>query len=429
MLDFHTKEQKGVGAAVDVNVAQTQRGRAMQNFAQPVNSSLLRRGATRKGAVIVLVAVLLVVLLGCAALAVDIGYLYVARAELQRTADAAALAGVQALGRDSETPFGEYLSANDIYTQAETYAELNKVLRQGIVLDRDTDIIIGYLANPHNLSATLQIVPLDQCNAVLVITRRTASSSGGEIPLLFVPMCGMNSSALSASAIAVLDDRFYAYRGGNAVPFTLHMDTWDDEIIQGNGADNYGYDKYTGSIIWSPDGVPEAKFFPNKEGPSNNGKGEGSGNDGAGNFGILHIGPGSNGVPYLIEQIRNGISQDDFVDMTGEPMVKFYDYDSGDEVIYLINGNPGIKTGLKDAIEEKVGQVVGIFLHSSVAGTGSNTVFTVVTMRFGRVMDVDLTGNDRAIMIQPVPYYGPGILTSPNAPSTDQLIGSLELVR
>ena len=431
MLDFQRREQKGVGAAVDVTVAQTQRGRAMQNLAQPVNSSPLRRGATRKGAVIVLVAVLLVVLLGCAALAVDIGYLYVARAELQRTADAAALAGVQALGRDSETPFGEYLSANDIYTQAETYAELNKVLRQGIVLDRDTDIVIGYLANPHNLSATLQIVPLDQCNAVLVIARRTSSSSGGEIPLFFAPMWGMNSSAVSASAIAVLDDRFYAYRGGNAVPFTLHMDTWDDEIIQGNGADDYSYDKYTGSIIWSPDGVPEAKLFPNKEGPSNNGKGKGKGggNDGAGNFGILHIGSGSNGVPYLREQIRNGISQDDFVDMTGEPMVKFYDYDSGDEVIYLINGNPGIKAGLKDAMEEKVGHVVGIFLHNSVSGTGSNAVFTVVTMRFGRVMDVDLTGNDKAIMIQPVPYYGLGILTAPNAPSTDRLIGSLELVR
>ncbi len=89
----------------------------------------------RKGAVVVMVAVTLVVLLGCAALAVDIGYLYVARAELQRTADAAALAGAQALARGSGTPFGEYLYLEDIYSQAESYALSNEVLRQGLVLD------------------------------------------------------------------------------------------------------------------------------------------------------------------------------------------------------------------------------------------------------------------------------------------------------
>ena len=43
-----------------------------------------------------MVAVLLVLLLGCVALAVDIGYLYVVRTELQRTADAAAMAGAPA---------------------------------------------------------------------------------------------------------------------------------------------------------------------------------------------------------------------------------------------------------------------------------------------------------------------------------------------
>ena len=128
-------------------------------------------------------------------------------------------------------------------------------------------------------------------------------------------------------------------------------------------------------------------------------------------------------------QILNGIDPEEFVDMAGEPMVKFYDYDSGDEVIYLINGNPGIKAGLKDAMEEKLGQVVGFFLHNNVVEGGSNAVFTVVDMRFGRVMDVDLTGNDKAIMIQPVTHYGQGVLTSPNAPGTDKLIGALELVR
>jgi len=382
----------------------------------------------RKGTIIVLVAILLMVLLGCAALAVDIGYLYVARAELQRAADAAAMAGAQALGRGSDAPVGEYfLSGSEVRNQARSLAELNNCLRQAVVLDSDADITIGYLADPHDRSATIQTVSLDQANAVQVIAQRTSSNSGGEIPLFFAPLWGNNSSAVGASAIAVLDDRFYAYCGGNGVPFTLHVDTWNDEIIQGNGADDYGYDEYTGDVTNSPDGVPEVKLFPNKE--KSNGKG--GGNDGAGNFGILHIGSGGNGVPPLREQIRNGISQDDFIALTGEPMINFYDYDSGVPVTWRISGTPGVKAGLKDAIEEKIGQVVGFFLHNNISGTGANAVYTVVGIRFGRVMSVNLTGNvnNKAIIIQPVPQYGQGVLTSPNAPSTDKLMGTLQLVR
>ena len=384
-----------------------------------------------------MVAILLVVLLGCAAFAIDIGHLYVARAELQRAADSAALAGASGMGRPFDTPIGEYILANDIYSRAESYAALNNCTLQGVTLNRQTDITIGYLADPRNLTATLQILPLDQCNAVRVIARRDASNSAGKVPLFFAPIWGINSSDVSASAIAVLDDRFYAYRGGNGVPFTLHVDTWQDEILDGNGEDNYGYDPQTGDINETPDGNPETRLFPNREGPGGGQGGKGKNdegddyNDGAGNFGILSFGSG-NGVPPIRDQITNGISKDDFNDVTGEPLIKFYDYDSGDAVSYYITGEPGVKAGLKDAIDAKVGQVIGFFLHDGVSGTGANTVFHVVGMRFGRVMEVDLTGNantGKAIIIQPVPFYGSGILTSPNAPSTDQLIAKLQLVR
>ena len=50
-----------------------------------------------RGATIVLVALMLAALLGIAALAIDVGMLYNARAEAQRAADAAALAGAGSL--------------------------------------------------------------------------------------------------------------------------------------------------------------------------------------------------------------------------------------------------------------------------------------------------------------------------------------------
>ena len=415
------------------------------------------QGTTRQGAVVVMVAILLLALLGCVALAVDIWYLYVARTELQRAADSAALAGAQALGRDSESPFGEFLSSSNIYIQANLLGQQNTCIGQSVMLHWGSDIEVGYLQDPRDRNAVWQTLPLNQCNAVKVIARRDSSNSRGKIPLFFGPLLGVDSSDVSASAIAVLDARFYAYSpktigGAGAMPFAMDEQVWNDEIVAGNGQDIYSFDDLSGSPIQSPDGIPETKLFPDKvndndddngngNGNGNNGNGNGNGNgnnggsgnsDGAGNFGILHIGSGSLGVPTLREQIRNGISKDDFVDLTGKPMIEFHNYDSGAVVSYDILGDPGIKAGMKDAITEKVGKKVGFFLYSTVVKSGSNATFTIVGMRFARVMEVDLTGSansGKAIILQPVSHYGPDILTSPNAPSTDRQMGSLELVR
>ena len=134
-----------------------------------------------------MVAILLVVLLGCVALAVDIGYLYVVRAELQRAADSAALAGALALGRGSDdSPLGDYYqSSEEVYIQAEKYALLNAAAGKGVAINRHSDVTIGYLEYPRDLSAALQTVPLDQCNAVKVIARRDSSNTDGQVNLFF----------------------------------------------------------------------------------------------------------------------------------------------------------------------------------------------------------------------------------------------------
>jgi len=67
----------------------------MSNIVCNGKISILRRPAER-GQTIVLVAIALVSLLGMAALAIDVTTLYVARGEMQRAADAAALAGAKA---------------------------------------------------------------------------------------------------------------------------------------------------------------------------------------------------------------------------------------------------------------------------------------------------------------------------------------------
>jgi hypothetical protein len=59
--------------------------------------NVLKQQRDQKGAVIVLVAILLVVFLGMAALAIDVYHLFVVRNELQNAADAGALAGAKVL--------------------------------------------------------------------------------------------------------------------------------------------------------------------------------------------------------------------------------------------------------------------------------------------------------------------------------------------
>lgn len=55
-------------------------------------------GSSEKGAVAVMIAFMIVTVLGFAALAVDVGYMMVARNELQNIADASALAAARKLG-------------------------------------------------------------------------------------------------------------------------------------------------------------------------------------------------------------------------------------------------------------------------------------------------------------------------------------------
>jgi hypothetical protein len=64
---------------------------------------MLSKPSNQNGAVIILVAVSMFVLLGFAAVAIDIGHLVVARNELQNAADAGALAGAQVLYNDNGT--------------------------------------------------------------------------------------------------------------------------------------------------------------------------------------------------------------------------------------------------------------------------------------------------------------------------------------
>lgn len=87
-----------------------------------------------RGVALAFVALLLFVLLGLAALAIDIGMLYGSRTEAQRSADAAALAGASVLLRSGQDEAGARATAID-------YAARNSVRREAPeVLPGDVDV-------------------------------------------------------------------------------------------------------------------------------------------------------------------------------------------------------------------------------------------------------------------------------------------------
>jgi len=132
-----------------------------------------------RGAVLVLMAFALVVFLGIAALAVDLGLLFVARSEAQRTADAAAHAGA-----------GYFLGApNDgdgARAAAVAMAAANTVRGDPVTLDPSADIDVEMPGNQR---------------LVRVQVLRT-EDSGNPIQTLFARVLGIREVGVSASAAA-----------------------------------------------------------------------------------------------------------------------------------------------------------------------------------------------------------------------------------
>ncbi len=165
------------------------------------------------GVTIILVAILLTVLIGLAALAVDIGYLLASRNELQNAADASALAATRQLGSIYEpmsyaTQQDYVCDPNVIIPVAQSAASSNTAAGKSVKV-QGADVVIGTWN-----SATKVLAPtLNQPNAVGVTTRRDNTPGvGGRVGTFFARIFGQNEVDVSATATAAADGCKY-HRG------------------------------------------------------------------------------------------------------------------------------------------------------------------------------------------------------------------------
>jgi Flp pilus assembly protein TadG len=140
-----------------------------------------------RGATIYMFALLLVGMLGLAAVVIDLGQLFTARAKLQATADASALAA------SSQLP-----SAANALTMAQTYAGLNYPDAGTVVATGDVQV--GYWNTA--LTTFTSPAPVGQENNAVQVTARRAAVNGNSVPLMLAGIFGESFWDVGATAIA-----------------------------------------------------------------------------------------------------------------------------------------------------------------------------------------------------------------------------------
>ena len=396
----------------------------------------VKRAARRRAVVAVQVGVLLVVLLGAAALTIDVGTMFNVRADLQRAADAGALAGASAYVTDAmmtvrmETGGASALTTvvNMANQRSVGYCYVNPSYGTNHTHVSLSDIVTGWI-NPGSPSEAIHTNPQPRDYNVVQVTARRSKDGGdqsnGPVEFLFASVFGRLAGEVDASAAAIFDDRFaginVSANGANLLPFTIHEDAFYSELA--GGGDQYGYNADLGQVNTNADGIREIRLYPYPL--------SGSGyEEGDGNFGVLNIGTGNQGVEAEIDQIHDGVSATDLQAEIGTSDLTFFGA-GGVPVTYDMTGSPGLEATLKAAIGDIIGQEIGFFLHTNVVLSGSNAIYTITQIRYGRVMDIRLTGppNQRGFFIQPIIYAGGDVVISKDAPSSGGLIGRLVLVR
>src|SRR5579864_8103953 len=155
-----------------------------------VKTEVLKR-VNERGSTLVIVAAVMIVLLGVAALAIDLVSFYAVRAEAQRAADAAALAGAQTfLTSGCTTSAGGCVSGGSQETSATQRAQ--DIGAQNFVAGQAASISASDITFSYPNSEEPQIT--------VVVARDTGHSNA--MPTIFGKIFGINTVNISTRATA-----------------------------------------------------------------------------------------------------------------------------------------------------------------------------------------------------------------------------------
>ena len=380
------------------------------------------RSRDRRGSALLLVALALIPLFAMLAFAVDYGRICVAKSELQRAADSAALAAAQELYQ-SQRP-GSKLTPEEAVLEArkaaKEYFELNLAVGTTLTL-RDADIEIGYLADSNQPDAPLDTSDPATFNTVRVLGRRDAESNGA-IPMTFGRILGMRSTEAKASAVASFINRIAGFKAPvdegphiPMMPLALDLETWE-AALAGQASDQWSWDAEAQKVVAGSDGILECNLYPPTKPSKKSGFRPGKGaapaskKTPADDRGTVFIGTGAYDKRHLVRQILFGISQEDWAYHNGS-----LTFDENGEL--FLKGKRSIDPTLGVPLATVRGETRIIPIFSQVNGQGEGTVYTIVAWAGVRILDVQLTGANKRVIVQPAEVVTGGTVTGDQARS------------
>jgi len=424
--------------------------------------SMLRPSSrkARRGAVVPLTAIMLVMLMAFLALTIDLGYITLVHCELQNAADAAALAGAsQVLDKNLLKGTNNQSTAitsviSNCNTQAMNYSSYNKGGGVSLLLDAGSsnssnesskDVVVGYFSNPSDKSQTM--TRTDPANGpvpnAVQITVHRDTNGNGSLPLFFAKALGMSTSDLKISATACCAGEVKGFKIQTAgyttcklLPYTLNYDTWMAAVVGVNGNAPTGPDTFArttpnsstsppANVTSGSDGIHEVKLFP-----LTNGSG-GSGVE-PGNFGQVDIGSNNNSTNDVKRQILYGPNAAD-LGTSNFPNGCQLGADATSPTGYSMSlqGDTGVSAGVETEFQSIIGQARIIPLYKSVSGNGNNAQFTIVKFVGVTVLEVDLHGSlsDKHITIQPCFCIDPNTVGGGSSSTSSYVVKPISLCR
>jgi hypothetical protein len=361
---------------------------------------------------------MLVVFLGFLAFSIDLGYVCVVRAEAQNAADSAALAAGQELLCEDRLRGHFDVTHASARKVAARYAGFHPVGSHSGQLDVANDVIIGRLDDPTNPTALMDQSDPANYNALHVVVRAT-EERGTESPFFFAAIFGNDTFDMEASATVAFADRVSGFRAmtdddtTSLLPFTVDVGEWKRQLNNDwnddDWSDDWTYDAENGTVTEGADGVPELRMYPI--------------DSGSGNWGTLNIGNSNNSTAVLERQIRDGATGIDLAEFDG-----VLELDSFTKSLTL-NGDTGISSGMKDAVADIIGQPRTMPLYRTAEGNGDTLNYEIVGFAGVRIMDADLTGNVRYLLIQPAYVVDPTAISKSWSDDSYFVTQPLRLVR
>ena len=214
----------------------------------------MKRPAKRSesGVVMIQVTIAMLAILGLAGFAIDVGYAYNVKGQLQHIADSASLAAIGELTSvivaldpaDRPTHTLSSSEIQDIAAAAQSVTDLHEAGGIQISLD-SSDIEIGqwdYSASALGLTATAP-------GAVRVIARRE-SGTNGPIASFFAGVVGIDDMSITASATAALTAINSMEEGADIVPIAISKHRYDSGSTCNQSIEFYPTGSYSGCAGW-----------------------------------------------------------------------------------------------------------------------------------------------------------------------------------